>query len=146
MKNAVYFAGISILVLFLVLSLKFCGYVGQVSETISNEVVPGKLLSKYEWFKDAASQLDKKKADIMVYEARLIPFKGMNPVDIPRHVSEQIMVWNQEVAGIKASYNALAADYNAQMAKINWAFTNVGSLPKGAETPLPREYAPYIDK
>jgi hypothetical protein len=45
---------------------------------------------------------------------------------------------------MKYSFNQLAADYNAQMAKINYAFCNVGQLPQGATTPLPREYKPYI--
>ncbi len=61
----------------------------------------------------------------------------------PREDREQYNLWQSEVAGIKASYNTLAAEYNAQMSKMNWRFTNVGELPKGAETPLPREFKPY---
>jgi len=48
------------------------------------------------------------------------------------------------VAGIKASYNQLAAEYNAGMVKINWRYTNVGDLPPGSTEPLPREFKPYI--
>lgn len=44
-----------------------------------------------------------------------------------------------------ASYNSLAVEYNAAMAKINFSFTNIGELPKGASQPLPREYKPYIE-
>jgi hypothetical protein len=54
-------------------------------------------------------------------------------------------IWCEELAGIKASYNGLAAEYNAQMAKINWAFCNVGTLPMGADTALPEEYWPYLE-
>jgi len=32
------------------------------------------------------------------------------------------------------------------MAKFNWAFANVGELPKGADRPLPREFKPYETK
>ena len=53
------------------------------------------------------------------------------------------MVWEQEQAGMVLSYNALAAEYNAKMAEMHWAFTNVGQLPAGASEPLPREFAPY---
>ena len=30
-----------------------------------------------------------------------------------------------EIAGVKASYNELAAEYNAKMAEVNWRFANV---------------------
>lgn len=53
-------------------------------------------------------------------------------------------IWQAEVAGVKASYNSLAAEYNAQMAKINWRFCNRGQLFKGADEPLPREFALYL--
>jgi len=61
-------------------------------------------------------------------------------------VREQVGLWQSEVAGITASYNALAADYNAQMSKINYRFCNVGDLPRGATDPLPREFKPYQTK
>jgi hypothetical protein len=48
-----------------------------------------------------------------------------------------------EVAGVKASYNSLAAEYNANMVKVHWAFCNAGDLPAGAAEALPREYKPY---
>ena len=54
------------------------------------------------------------------------------------------MIWHSEVAGIKASYNSLAAEYNSQMAKFNWQFCNAGTLPQGATEVLPREHKPYI--
>ena len=105
------------------------------------------LLRKYEWFKDAAAQLDKKKADIRVYDSRFSGLKNAYSGQ-PRSAwssedREQANIWESEVAGVKASYNSLAADYNAAMAKINYAFCNVGRLPRGADTPLPREYKPY---
>ena len=61
----------------------------------------------------------------------------------PREDREQYNVWSSEVAGVKASYNSLAAEYNSQMAKFNWRFANVGELPQDAEKPLLREFKPY---
>lgn len=37
-------------------------------DTAYNELKPSELLRKYEWFKDAIASLDKKKADIQIYE------------------------------------------------------------------------------
>jgi hypothetical protein len=112
------------------------------------EAGPRALLKKYQWFKDASAQLDKKQADIKVYEARFKSmedgYKGQRRSEWAREDREQYNLWTSEVAGIKASYNGLAAEYNAAMVKINWAFCNKGELPKGAEQPLPREYKPYI--
>jgi hypothetical protein len=91
---------------------------------------------------------DKKLADIEVYKVRQ---KAMEEsyTNIPRSKwdrtdKEQFNLWQQEVAGVIASYNSIAAEYNSQMSKANWAFTNVGSLPEGATKPLPREIKPYL--
>jgi hypothetical protein len=70
-------------------------------------------------------------------------YEGTSRKDWDRTDKEQFNLWQQEVAGVIASYNALAAEYNAAMAKINYSFTNIGSLPKGASTPLPREVREY---
>src|SRR5215831_13256224 len=51
---------------------------------------------------------------------------------IDRTLEEERMVWQQELTGIVASYNSLAADYNAEMSKWNYRFANVGKLPAGA--------------
>lgn len=108
---------------------------------------PRAALKKYEWFKDAAAQLEKKRADITVYEGRLTAmnesYKDLPRQKWPREDREQYNVWASEIAGVKASYNELAAEYNAQMAKANWRFANVGELPEGADTPLPREFKSY---
>lgn len=108
------------------------------------------LLHKYEWFKDAASQLDAKVADIKVYEARFTRLKkayeGQGRGAWSREDREQANLWEQEVAGIKASYNDLCASYNAGMAKINWRFCNAGELPQGASQVLPREFRTYKEE
>lgn len=124
------------------------GWFGETAKVAQKEFGPEMLLKKYEWFKDASSQLDKKQADIMVYDGRMNQmdetYKGLERHKWPREDREQHNLWSSEVAGVKASYNSLAADYNAQMAKFNWHFTNVGDLPPGADKPLPREYKPYM--
>lgn len=126
-----------------------CGWFQEAGQVAQEEFGPRALLKKYTWFKDAAAELDKKLADLTVYENR---FKGLKEdyEDTPRvkwarEDREQYNLWQSEVAGVKASYNSLAAEYNANMAKFNWRFTNVGDLPEGATEVLPREFKPYTN-
>lgn len=123
------------------------GWFGEAATMAQEEFGPKAMLQKYEWFKDAAAQLEKKKADILVYEARTKSmeqtYAKLSREKWPREDREQYNVWQSEVAGVKASYNQLAAEYNAQMAKFNWRFANAGTLPQGAEVPFPREFKPY---
>ena len=126
------------------------GWFGDAAQLAKEELSPRALLKKYEWFKDAAAQLDKKQADIGVYQSRLTNLKadyeGVPRKDWDRTDKQSYTQWAGEVAGVTASYNGLAAEYNAQMAKINWAFTNVGDLPQGASTVLPREFRVYASQ
>jgi len=117
-----------------------CSVVNETASVAQKELGPSALLKKYEWFKNASAQLDKKRADIAMYEAQI---KRGSAKAHDRLTEDRVFQWETECLGVKASYNGLAAEYNAQMAKINWAFTNVGSLPAGATDPLPREYKPY---
>lgn len=111
------------------------------------EFGPSALLKKYEWFKDAAAQLDAKRATIELYKARAAgmerAYAGRPRREWAREDREQMNLWEQELAGLKASYNALAAEWNAAMAKENYRFCNVGELPRGASAPLPREFRQY---
>lgn len=120
---------------------------GEAAQVAKQEFGPSAMLQKYSWFKTAAAELEKKQADIGVYGSRIKAmdgtYKDLARQKWPRDDREQYNVWVSEVAGVKASYNSLAAEYNAQMAKFNWSFANVGELPKGADTPLPREFKPY---
>jgi len=136
----------------LVIGLSILGYVlgwfEEAAKVAKDEFGPKAMLVKYEWFKDTAAQLDKKRADVDVFEGRITrlaaDYRGIQRGKWARDDREQYSVWASEVAGVKASYNQLASEYNSQMAKFNWAFANVGMLPPGAETPLPREYKSYI--
>lgn len=124
-----------------------CGWFTEAGQVAQEQFGARAMLEKYEWFKDASAALDAKLASIQVYEKRFADMKTSYG-DTPRSQwsrddREQWNLWTSEIAGITASYNTLAADYNAQMAKFNYRFANVGELPQGAATPLPREYKPY---
>lgn len=118
------------------------------ARTAVKEFAPSAMLHKYEWFKDTAAVLDSKKADIDVYQARLDSTRTSYGADAgkwPRDVREQMAQNLAELAGIKAGFNALAAEYNAEMVKFNWAtFERFGDAPKGAREALPRDFKPYV--
>lgn len=124
------------------------GIVHNGIDTVANIVTPSEMLRKYEWFKDASAQLDKKLADIQVYQGRFKQLKtdyGTTPrQQWSREDREQYNIWLSEVSGIQASYNGLCAEYNSAMAKFNYRFCNVGDLPQGQTQPLQREYKPYV--
>jgi hypothetical protein len=144
--------GLIVLPLFLAvigLGMKTCAApVNLASRAVTvaqEELDPRTLLNRYMWFKDASAALDKKKADIALYEQRLAKIEAQYAGrETPRHVVEQQSLWATEMLGVKASYNSLVAEYNAAMAKINWRFTNVGDLPAGESQVLPRSYREYV--
>ena len=140
-----------LLLALLPLTLGGCEFAcSEAAEVAKEEFGPRALLVKYEWFKDAAAQCEKKLADISVIEFQIghieEDFAGLPRGDWPRDVREQLNQLNAELFGIKASYNQLSSEYNAAMVKFNYKFTNVGDLPPGADVPLPREFKPYISK
>lgn len=125
------------------------GWFGEAQQVAREEFGPREMLRKYEWFKDAAAGLDKKVADISMYDSRIAKleedWKDTPRKEWPKDVRTRLDQWEAYRIGIRSSYNMLAADYNAQMAKFNWRFAEAGRLPEGATTPLPREYKPYQD-
>lgn len=137
------------------LGMPFMVACNEAAQVAQEELGPRALLRKYEFLKECHAQLDKKQADIKVYDARFANLKATYTDDkgkpIPRikwarEDREQSNMWEAEYAGIVASYNDLAATYNAKMAEVNWRFTNIGDLPAGADEPLPRAYVPYDTK
>jgi hypothetical protein len=122
------------------------GVFGEAAEVAQEEFGPRALLKKYEQFKDQSAMLDKKVADIGVYEVNLAEFDSMDRKEMDRFDKAEKAQLKLELAGLKASYNKLAAEYNSNMSKFNYEFCNVGTLPKGATEPLPREFKPYINK
>lgn len=124
------------------------GWFSEAAAVAQDEFGPREMLRKYSWFKDVAAQLEKKRADINVYETRVSAmendYKGTDRKGWDRTDKETMNQWQTEAAGVKASYNSLAGEYNANMAKFQWSFAETGKLPPGAETPLPREFKPYV--
>jgi hypothetical protein len=118
-------------------------FASRTVDVIQQQIDPAELLRKYELFKDEAAQLDAKQASIKIKQHQIKDMKGLV---MDRTNREQLMIWQQELGGMEYSYNALAADYNAQMVKINYRFCNIGQLPQGATVPLPREYKPYMEE
>lgn len=107
-----------VLVVFVVGLLGFVGYVGgwfgDAGKVLKDELGPQAMLQKYVWFKDAAAQLDQKKATIEVLEGRMAHMtkdNGSNHRQWTREDREQYNVWSSEVAGVKAGYNQLAGEY-----------------------------------
>ncbi len=134
--------------------LKTCNTAGKFIDnginTAYEEFKPEELLRKYEWFKDASSQCEQKLATLKTYESRFENLKQAYGADSLKRKNwertdiEQWNIWQSEYLGVKASYNDLAAEYNAAMVKFNYRFCNAGQLPQGAEIPLPREFKPYL--
>jgi len=122
----------------------FGGMMGSASKTIQKEYSAEAILNKYEWFKNAAAALAEKKSNISVYEAKLKPLRSMDRKDMDRTDKEQLGQWEAEVAGVKASYNALAGEWNAQISKFNWKPFKA-SLPTGSEDILQMDVAKYIN-
>lgn len=138
-----------LLVVVLITTDIVCNFAGQAVGVAQKEFAPAELLRKYEWFKDAAAQCDAKLASIQAYDKRekdlVKSYEGTKRSEWARSDKEQWNLWESEKAGVKASYNSLAAEYNAAMSKFNYRFTNVGDLPAGTTAALPREFKPYTE-
>lgn len=145
-----------IVILLLVLFIGTCNtgakMITNAQQTVYEQFSPSELLKKYEWFKDASAQLDAKNANLSDYRQRFGSMKEGYGTDSlhrnkwSREDKEQWNIWESEESGVKASYNDLAAQYNAAMAKFNYRFCNKGQLPAGASETLPREYREYLTK
>lgn len=118
--------------------------------TAYEQFKPEELLRKYEWFKDASGQCEQKVATLKTYESRFLNLRQSYGSDSLKRKNwartdiEQWNVWQSEYLGVKASYNDLASQYNSAMAKFNYGFCNAGKMPDGSNTPLPKEFKPYI--
>lgn len=120
---------------FIVLSILFgaigygCSWINEAQQVGQEQFGPRSALKKYEWFKDAFAQLEKKRADIKVYENRLnSALKRVEKGD--RTDRERLSIIETELAGVIASYNSLAAEYNAASEKFNWSLFAGDNLPR----------------
>lgn len=137
----------------LLISLNGCTVVSawltESGQVAREEFNPRETLRKYEWFKNAAAELDRKRADISVMQKSLDElersYAGTKRADWAQSDRAEQAQLIAELNGLRSSYNDLAAQYNAAMSKINYAFANIGQLPQGAKEPLPREFKAYID-
>lgn len=94
---------------------------GQVAR---EEFNPRVALKKYEWFKDAAAELDRKRANISVMQKSLDElyksYTGTKRADWAQGDRAEQAQLTAELNGLRSSYNSLAAQYNVAMAKINF--------------------------
>lgn len=142
--------GIFFILVIAVLGVSFLahllGWFGEAADVAHEQLGPRALLKKYEWFKDASAALDSKVANIAAAHRRqrslVDSYEGKSRPKWSREDREQFNLWESEEAGMVASYNNLASEYNAEMVKANWRFANVGDVPAGG-APLPREYREY---
>lgn len=96
------------------------------------------VLERHKWFKTASAELDQKAATIAVYDAKAKAleqaYEGKPRDQWPRGDREEYNQSQAELAGLKASYNRLAAEYNAASSTFNWERL------KTPDQPLRREY------
>lgn len=139
-KVLVYGCGIIFVVFLLSMFGKGLGWFSEAADVAKEEFGARASLTKYEWFKDASAQLEKKLADIDTYQQSLASLQDSYE-DTPRKDWDRFDKQNwqqltQELNGIKSSYNTLAAEYNANSEKFNW------SIYKGSDVP-PIQYNQY---
>jgi hypothetical protein len=120
--------------------LTSCRYQRDAEDTLFEEVKVSTLLKKYEHFKDLSAGIDRKRADIEMYQSEIASMNS-NDKDDKFYIQQR----KSELFGLISIHNSLCADYNSAMSKINYRFTNVGDLPATNLEPLPREIKPYIN-
>jgi hypothetical protein len=101
------------------------GWFGEVASVAKKEFGPKAALQKYEWFKEAAQQLNAKRMDIENYSSVLQSMEkdygDKRKSDWPRDVRNEFSQRKSELAGLITAYNALVAEYMAESKKFNWA-------------------------
>jgi hypothetical protein len=136
-KIIFYFVGLLMLLVILNSIARSCN---DTANVIHKEFGASALLKKYEYFKDLSAAIDKKRADIEMYQSEI---SGMTAID--KDDKFYIQQRKSELLGIISMHNSLCSEYNSAMSKFNYRFTNAGDLPETNLTPLPREYKPYIN-
>ena len=120
--------------------LMSCTFVSDGVKTANQEYKPSILLKKYEYFKDLSGAIDKKRADIEMYQNEIKDYQIEDKSD-----KDYIQQRKSELIGIISMHNSLCSEYNTAMSKFNYRFTNKGDLPQTNLDPLPREIKPYIN-
>ncbi len=119
----------------------------QTAEVAKDKFGPQTAFANYEWFKDTAGMLRAQSDNIKNFELQQKQLEEQYK-DIPRAkwAREDREQWNENavtIADTKANYNLLVGQYNANMAKVNFKYTNAGDLPAGSDEVMQREYALY---
>lgn len=109
-------------------------------ETAQKEFKPSALLKKYEYFKDLSSAIDKKRADIEMYQSEIKDLPNIEKDD-----KEYLRQRKSELLGIISMHNQLVSEYNSAMVKFNYKLCNKGDMPYTNLEPLPREYKSYLN-
>lgn len=107
-------------------------------ETARKEFQPSALLKKYEYFKDLSAAIDKKVADIEMYQSEIKDLPNIEKDD-----KEYLRQRKSELLGIISMHNQLVSEYNSAMAKFNYKLCNKGDMPYTNLEPLPREFKEY---
>lgn len=118
-----------------------CSMVDEAAAVVQEQAGARTLVRRYEWFKDAAGQLQGLAANVDASRARQtsmeLSYAGVARQQWSREDREQWNQWDTEASGIAMSYNALAAEYNANASKLNWNL-----VPLGYQN-LPRTFVQY---
>lgn len=121
-----------IVILFSTLSYGF-GWFSEAAAVAKEEFGAKASLKKYEWFKDASETILEKKQTILVYQTNVDQMKkdysDTKRKDWDRIDKQQYNQWSLEIVGLKASYNKVVKEYNAQSSKFNWKIYNTSDLP-----------------
>lgn len=132
---------ILLMIILVVMSTSSCWYARDASNTTFEQTKVSTLLKRYEWFKDSASAIQKKRADIELYESELA-----SGIPVEKDEREYYIQRRTELLGIVSAHNQIVAEYNSAMAKFNYNFTNSGDLPQSNLEPLPRDFQSYKTK
>lgn len=131
-----------VIVVFIVLTIlgMTCNWFSDGAKVVNTQFNPSALLKKYEYFKDLSAAIDKKRADIDMYQTEIADMK-VEDKDDKFYIQQR----KSELLGIISIHNSLCAEYNSAMSKFNYKFTNKGDLPATNLEPLSREIKPYIN-
>ena len=134
------FAWILLVIIVLFIVGFVCRQCNTASDVLYKQTNAETVLIRYEWFKDASAQLDAKLADINVQKATVDvlneQYKGVKRSAWARTDLDAYNLVSQALAGIKMSYNQLAAEYNSNMKKVNFVFCK----PNEGRAALQQEY------
>lgn len=120
-----------------------CNMFNDGVKTVEEQYKPSALLKKYEYFKNLSGAIDKKDADIQMYQSEISELSKVSHMD--KDDKFYIQQRKSELMGIIAIRNDLCSEYNIAMSKFNYRFCNKGDMPQTNLEPLPREYKPYIN-